>query len=244
MYLVRQVTRYKLAIVMAVIKKSSVTSQISDYIRSKIESGEWKVGELIPSETVLTKELGVSRASLRTVISRFSALGILKPEQGKGCFLKTSDVRQHMENFSRLTHSDYIDISKLLSFRLMIEPNASEMCAGLDSEKHSELIAKLKESLEDMRESVDDRENFIKADLQFHKLLGFACGNELIGMALSDVFGATEKSAKDTNQIFGYEHGLKFHKRILEAIEKKDPKAAKKAMEQHLKDALEKISDK
>ncbi len=229
---------------MAIIKKLSVTTQISDYLKSKIESGEWKVGELIPSETVLTKELGVSRASLRTVLSKFSALGIIKSEQGKGCYLITSDLQAKDNNFSSLTHRDILDIGKVLSFRLMIEPNAAQMCAQLNDEEHSIMLEKLKNSLLDMEKSVDNRDAFIKADLEFHKILGFACGNELIGMALSDVFAATLKSARNTNEIFGYEPGLKFHKKILTALEKRDPKFAKQAMTEHLKDALKKLNDK
>ncbi|MCR5536299.1 MAG: FCD domain-containing protein [Succinivibrio sp.] len=229
---------------MTVIKRTSVTAQISDYLRSQIESGVWKVGEQIPSETVMTKELGVSRASLRTVISRFSALGILKAEQGKGCYLMTNDVRSTKDSFSSLSHRDYIDINKLLSFRLLIEPYAARMCASLKNKAHAELIAKLQKSLKHMQDSVDNPQNFIQADLEFHKIVGFACGNELIGLALTDVFAATVKVAQDTNLVFGFEHGLVHHQRIIAAIESHDAEAAWEAMTLHLQDALDKISDK
>ena len=45
------------------IKRVNVTSQVVDYLKKNIESGNWTVGEKIPSENQMTEELGVSRSS-------------------------------------------------------------------------------------------------------------------------------------------------------------------------------------
>lgn len=42
------------------IKRVNVTSQVVDYLKKNIESGNWTVGEKIPSENQMTEELGVS----------------------------------------------------------------------------------------------------------------------------------------------------------------------------------------
>ena len=46
------------------IKRVNVTSQVVDYLKKNIESGNWTVGEKIPSENQMTEELGVSRCSI------------------------------------------------------------------------------------------------------------------------------------------------------------------------------------
>ena len=43
----------------------NITQQVIEYIKDNIESGNWKVGEKIPSENELTAFLGVSRSSVR-----------------------------------------------------------------------------------------------------------------------------------------------------------------------------------
>ena len=59
------------------------------YLKEQIDSGAWKAGEKIPSENTLTKELGVSRASVRDAIRYFAGQGVLESRHGKGTFLLT-----------------------------------------------------------------------------------------------------------------------------------------------------------
>ena len=40
------------------IRNVSVTSQVVDYLKENIESGDWAVGEKIPSENQMVEELG------------------------------------------------------------------------------------------------------------------------------------------------------------------------------------------
>ena len=59
------------------IKRVNVTSQVVDYLKKNIESGNWTVGEKIPSENQMTEELGVSRSSIRTALQYLIGLGVL-----------------------------------------------------------------------------------------------------------------------------------------------------------------------
>ena len=69
---------------MKIIHKN-VTEQLVAYFIQKIESGEWVVGEKIPSENRLTAELGVSRASVRQAVSQLAGVGVFET-----CLLYTS----------------------------------------------------------------------------------------------------------------------------------------------------------
>ena len=64
----------------------NITQQVIAYMKSNIESGNWKVGEKIPSENELTGELGVSRSSIRQAVSHFAGIGVLESV----CLLYTS----------------------------------------------------------------------------------------------------------------------------------------------------------
>ena len=47
------------------LKKQDIKEQVFQQLLSKIQSGEWKPGEKLPSENELTKAMGVSRITDR-----------------------------------------------------------------------------------------------------------------------------------------------------------------------------------
>ena len=53
-------------------RKATITGKIFDHIQQQIREGIWKVGEKIPSEPTLVKELGVSRSAIREVLQQYA----------------------------------------------------------------------------------------------------------------------------------------------------------------------------
>lgn len=62
--------------------------QLEEIIRNKICSGEWAPGTMIPSENQLGKIYGLSRMTVRNVITRFVEQGVLFRIHGKGTFVR------------------------------------------------------------------------------------------------------------------------------------------------------------
>ena len=62
-------------------------AQLHDIIRGKIISGEWTPDSMIPSENELSRVYGVSRMTIRSVITQFVSEGFLYRIQGKGTFV-------------------------------------------------------------------------------------------------------------------------------------------------------------
>jgi GntR family transcriptional regulator len=60
---------------------------LGQIIRTKIQSGEWLVGQQIPSEREMMKIFNVSRATVRQGIENLMKEGILNRIQGKGTFV-------------------------------------------------------------------------------------------------------------------------------------------------------------
>lgn len=61
---------------------------VIDYIRERIESGEWKKGDKIKSENILSKELGVSRVTVREALSVLAEENLIEKHHGSGTFVK------------------------------------------------------------------------------------------------------------------------------------------------------------
>ena len=65
--------------------------QIQQDLLDRIGRHEWSVGDLMPSETELTRHYGVSRVTLRQALAELEKDRIIKRYRGKGAYV-TSDV--------------------------------------------------------------------------------------------------------------------------------------------------------
>lgn len=222
------------------IKNVSVTNQVVDYLKENIESGEWKVGEKIPSENQMVEELGVSRSSIRTALQHLIGLGVLKSYQGKGTFLINSQVENWNETENKITSEDCKDISKVLEFRRILEP---EVCRLAVKNCTEETIAALEVYLEQMKMFQGDKPKFVRADLKFHEVICRTSGNPLLEKSLHKVFVETRKNHEQMNELFGYESGLYHHTAILEAFRDRDAEGAHDRMYNHLDAALKRLSE-
>src|SRR6201996_4476966 len=65
---------------------SPLYQQIKGLITQSLESGEWKPGEIIPSEVELAARFKVSQGTVRKAIDELAADNLLVRRQGKGTF--------------------------------------------------------------------------------------------------------------------------------------------------------------
>ncbi|MFN3611821.1 GntR family transcriptional regulator [Tepidimonas sp.] len=84
---------------------SPLYQQIKTLILHSLQAGEWKPGDLIPSETELAARFKVSQGTVRKAIDELAADNLLVRRQGKGTFVATH-AEQHIQyRFLRL-HPD------------------------------------------------------------------------------------------------------------------------------------------
>ena len=81
---------------------SPLYQQIKALITQSLQSGEWKPGELIPSEVELAGRFKVSQGTVRKAIDELAAENLVMRRQGKGTFVSTHhEARAHFR-FLRL----------------------------------------------------------------------------------------------------------------------------------------------
>ncbi|AIF53103.1 FadR/GntR family transcriptional regulator [Pelosinus sp. UFO1] len=220
------------------ILKANITQQVIEYLKKNIENGTWAVGEKIPSENNLTEILGVSRASVRVAIQQFIALDALQSIQGKGTFVKTNNITGVSSNLNAIDEANYDDIIQVLEFRRIIETECAYIAA---QQATDETINNLKKYLGNMKNSIDQSEEFVKQDMLFHEEICHATGNRLLENCLKEVFQQTAKNHKQMNEAFGYNDGIYYHTLLLKAIKNKDARKAKNLMKEHLQQAIERL---
>ncbi len=73
--------------------------QVSEYIRSRIESGEYAIGSQIPTENELASLLSVSRPTVRQALDRLANDGYLVRIKGRGTFVAQPKVVHESTTF-------------------------------------------------------------------------------------------------------------------------------------------------
>jgi DNA-binding LacI/PurR family transcriptional regulator len=105
----------------------SASTQLADYLRSKIESNEFKPGERLPTTSQIVKSLCVGATTVNTAIGQLVKEGLVESTPGRGTFVKDKgkssksvavlfpDPRLDTALSSRLLHglSDAMDRSSL-----------------------------------------------------------------------------------------------------------------------------------
>ena len=65
--------------------------QIQEFLRNKINSGEWLPGERIPSEQALSEMLNVSRMTIRQALNNLVKESLISRKRGIGTFVSVKD---------------------------------------------------------------------------------------------------------------------------------------------------------
>jgi GntR family transcriptional regulator len=76
--------------------------QIKQLLMASLEQGEWKPGELIPSEMELAARFQVSQGTVRKAVDELAAENLLMRRQGKGTFVATHHEPRAQYRFLRL----------------------------------------------------------------------------------------------------------------------------------------------
>jgi GntR family transcriptional regulator len=81
---------------------SPLYRQIKSLMLQALDSGEWRPGEAIPSETELAVRFGVSQGTVRKAIDEMAAENLLLRRQGKGTFVASHNDPRAFFRFLRL----------------------------------------------------------------------------------------------------------------------------------------------
>ncbi len=85
---------------------SPLYRQIKSLMLQGLESGEWRPGEAIPSETELAQRFNVSQGTVRKAIDEMAAENLLVRKQGKGTFVASHNDPRTLFRFLRLVPID------------------------------------------------------------------------------------------------------------------------------------------
>jgi GntR family transcriptional repressor for pyruvate dehydrogenase complex len=211
-----------------------LSDQVASRLTELIVSGRFGVGERLPSERELCERFEVSRPVVREAVRSLIAKGLLADHPRRGHVVSALGRDAVTESLTIYLRGQRLDYDKLMEVRVLVEVEN----AGLAAERGSpEQVAALREAAGRLAPDLDP-EDAALADVEFHRAIATATGNEFLGVLLDSIREALITVQLPTlaePQIV--EVARAAHERILGQIEAHDPEGARFAMREHLAEA-------
>ena len=225
------------------VEKPKLSHEVARQIAQAIQEGRFLAGQVLPPERELAAKFNVSRPILREALSFLQIQGYVSIRHGKGAFVKDPNM-----DILNVPLSDWLAenrnlVENFYEARLAIEPVCAARAAQLAGPVD---IAMLKDIL-DHEDQLMDTSNtpiLVCTDIDFHSAIAKLSRNEFLIKMLDSLIVPETDVRKIVLRIPNHlpiTH--KDHLKVLGAIEKHNPAAAKKAMINALSRPLEAIRE-
>jgi fatty acid metabolism transcriptional regulator FadR len=221
--------------------RSKLSGEVEGILLKGIIKGQLKIGEKLPTERDLARDLNVNRSTVRAALGKLESLDLVEIRHGDGVYVKDFLMSSSLELIRALIRLDEQQrdsiLSTLLTFRTIIGPEMAFLAATHRTDEH---LASLEEVI-----FKSDELSTLEKDVLVHHLIAKASAN-ILYLILLNFFN---KFAYE----FGYlyfddpvnaKRSQVFHEEIYQAIKAKNPKKARKIMEDVLGYAEDAVVDR
>ena len=210
--------------------------KVTHYIKQRLLSCELRPGDRIPTEDELRQTLEVSRTSVREGLKALAAIGLVSIHRGDGTYVADPDNITFSEAFLfKMLLSD-CSIDELITFREHMEIAVLETAMNHITPEEMTALRENNQRFEScVRTRPDDAQALHQLDIEFHRILGEATGNQLIrevyAVAL-DLFSPSIRQNYVSGQTRGPDAEKTFlnHQLIYKALERRDVHLASHAV--------------
>jgi DNA-binding GntR family transcriptional regulator len=206
-------------------KPESLAKKVQKALRQSILNNEL-TSNVIYNEKRIAQDLGISRTPVREALLELSAKRLVKFLPQKGVIVNTFSLK---------------DIDDTFEIRIALEGfSVQKICQGVNLPDTWDL----EKALNDQKEAVDacDEAGFMKGDRHFHVGFTRLTQNDYLIDMMEDI--------RDIMHLMGFKalgvHGrmqtvILEHRKILDAVQRKNVLDAMKAMTQHLENSREAV---
>ena len=204
----------------------ALTDEAIEKIKQMIVSGRVRPGEKLPREADLAAELGLSRNSLREAVKALSLINVLDVRQGDGTYATSLAPSLLLEALSFIVDFHRDDtVLEFLEVRRILEPGATALAALRMSGEDKTKLGDILDSV-----AVDSPvEDFVAADLEFHKKIAIGSGNSVLASLVDNMSMPTARARvwRGMTEPRAQERTLAEHRAIYQAIVNRDPDLAR-----------------
>lgn len=226
------------------VTRTRFADQAYTHLFHKIVTGEFREGDMLPSENDLGLRFQVSRPVVREALQRLRDDGLIASRRGSGSVVQQ---RPPVDVSNAFMAEKRQVLFENLELRKVIEPHAAAFAAARRTER----------DLDALRFAVDEYERLAviegtvsdHLDFAFHLALAVAAHNRRFVEVIRLVEYDIDHAVNLVRYLIRFDHLERSrsvhaeHARILDAIERRDPEEARIAMHDHLEQARVRMVD-
>ncbi len=220
------------------VQPEKLSHAVQRQIELLILRGVLRPGERLPSERELSEKLGVSRPSLREAIAELQDRGLLTSRAGAGIFVAEVLGSAFAPALIRLFADHEEAVFDYISFRRDMEGLAAERAAHLASDTDLQVVNTIfgkMEAVHSKRNPADEA----RLDAEFHMAIIEASHNVVMLHMMRSMFDLLREGVFYNRQVMFKQRTtrsalLDQHRAINDALQARDPQAARAAIEAHM----------
>lgn len=203
--------------------KHQLVDQVMIKLRHMIGSGEFAVGDRLPSEPQLMKMFGVGRTTTREAIRVLAHCGIVQVQQGSGTFVRATSEASGDSLTERLRNAR---VREVYQVRRALDVEVVRLAALNRSEADVDKIGAIIARLKDYCASAAS-ESFREANIELYAAFAASSKNNI----LIDLYRSFAQSMRDAvSQLIVFPGVMKSclarHEQVYRAIANRDPQTA------------------
>lgn len=211
-------------------ENKTLAQQAADQMIRYIQEQGYVPGDKLPTETDMSRLLGVGRNTVREAVRVLASRNIVSVRQGSGTFLSEKQGLaddpfgfSFVEDRERLTRD-------LMQIRVMLEPSIAALAA---QNAEPEEIDRLEQILLEIEELIEGKEDYSEKDTQFHAQIANCSHNSVVSRLIPVISSGVTVFAREVPSE-EYRQTLLSHRAIYHAIRSRKPVEAQQAMYFHL----------
>jgi GntR family transcriptional regulator, transcriptional repressor for pyruvate dehydrogenase complex len=213
------------------IERRKTYELVADDLTDAITSRRLEPGDLLPPERELVASYRVGRSSIREALRMLESRGLIR-SNGNGTFAVAPYGNALDNSLDLLLAVAEADYGELFEVRRILEGESAALAA---ERRTRDDLRRMGDAITEMEEGLDSEERFIEADLRFHLTVAEATRNRVLVHLMNAVRALLLRSLASSFHISGSpERAVDMHHEILDAIEARDPDAARRVMHEHV----------
>jgi len=214
----------------------TVSEEIVEQIKTLIKESKIEPGEQLPPERKFAEMLGVGRPTLREALNHLEARGFLEIRKRQGVFVKNISTPLVSDTIHQIFREDKGMLPYLYEVRKDIELAGAYLAA---QRRTDEDLALIEFSIRKMETDLAAGSITISDDIGFHIAIARSTHNFLRVHILNHLFDISGEFLDSVLKELAKENSnlpsvVQQHRRILEAIKKKNAQKAHDEMQKHL----------
>lgn len=220
------------------IQSEKLARSVSKQIELLILRGILRPGERLPAERDLADRMGVSRPSLREALGGLQERGLLISRAGAGIFVADVLGSAFSDSLIQLFAEHEEAVFDYIAFRRDMEGLAAERAARLASDTDLAIVNTVFIKMEAAHLKAD-AEVEARLDAEFHLSIIEASHNIIMLHMMRSMFDLLRRGVFYNRQVMFRQRTtretlLAHHRSINDALQDRDPKAARSSVEAHL----------